>query len=99
MDQHGHELAMVGNKPTPLPTVIPQVEEVGADGALLDRNDAEVSPGAKRVTFSFTGLDLHAPSRVSFRYRLDDFDKKWSDVGSDREATYTTWHPADILSV
>lgn len=88
-----HELAMVGNKPTPLPTVIPQVEEVGADGALLDRNNAKVSPGAKRVTFSFTGLDLHAPSRVSFRYRLDGFDKTWSDVGSDREATYTNLAP------
>jgi ligand-binding sensor domain-containing protein/signal transduction histidine kinase len=88
-----HELAMVGTKPTPLPTVIPQVEEVSADGALLDRNNAKVSPGAKRVTFSFTGLDLHAPSRVRFRYRLDDFDKTWSDVGSDREATYTNLSP------
>jgi hypothetical protein len=59
-----HELAMIGTKPTSLPTVIPHVEEVSADGVLLDRNQAKVSPGAKRLSFSFTGLDLHAPSRV-----------------------------------
>jgi ligand-binding sensor domain-containing protein/signal transduction histidine kinase len=88
-----HELAMVGTKPTPLPTVIPNVEEVSADGALLDRNNPKISPGAKRLRFSFTGLDLHAPSRVRFRYRLDDFDKTWSEAVSDREATYTNLTP------
>ena len=88
-----HELAMVGTKPTPLPTVIPHVEEVRADGALLDRNNPKVSPGAKRLSFSFTGLDLHAPSRIRFRYRLDDFDKTWSDAAGDREATYTNLTP------
>jgi signal transduction histidine kinase/ligand-binding sensor domain-containing protein len=88
-----NELAMVGMQPTPLPTVIPHVEEISADGALLDRNHAEVPPGARRLSFSFTGLDLHAPKRVRFRYRLDDFDKTWSDVGSDREATYTNLAP------
>jgi ligand-binding sensor domain-containing protein/signal transduction histidine kinase len=88
-----HELAMIGTKPTSLPTVIPHVEEVSADGVLLDRNQAKVSPGAKRLSFSFTGLDLHAPSRVRFRYRLDDFDKAWSNVVHDRTATYTNLAP------
>jgi ligand-binding sensor domain-containing protein/signal transduction histidine kinase len=88
-----HELAMIATKPTPLPIVIPNVEEVSADGALLDRSNAEVPPGVKRLNFSFTGLDLHAPSRVRFRYRLDDFDKTWIDVAGDREATYTNLAP------
>jgi ligand-binding sensor domain-containing protein/signal transduction histidine kinase len=90
-----HELAIIGAKPTPLPIVIPHVEEVTADGVLLDRNNAEVPPGVKRLNFSFTGLDLHAPSRVRFRYRLDDFDKTWSDVVSDRGATYTNLAPGE----
>lgn len=88
-----HELAMIGTKPIPLPMVIPHVEEVSADGASLDLNNAEVSPGTKRLRFSFTGLDLHAPSRVRFRYRLDPFDKAWGDVVNDREATYTNLAP------
>jgi ligand-binding sensor domain-containing protein/signal transduction histidine kinase len=88
-----HELAMIATKPTPLPIVIPHVEEVSADGALLDRSNAEVPPGVKRLNFSFTGLDLHAPSRVRFRYRLDDFDKTWIDVANEREATYTNLAP------
>ncbi len=87
------ELAMIGNNPAPLPIVIPHVEQVSADGTLLDRNDAEVSSGTKRLSFSFTGLDLHAPSRIRFRYRLDDFEKNWSDPTSDREATYTNLAP------
>ena len=88
-----HELAMIGAKPISFPTVIPHVEEISADGAFLDRNNAEVSPGTKRLSFSFTGLDLHAPSRVRFRYRLDGFDKTWSDAIHDREATYTNLPP------
>ena len=87
------ELAMIGTRPVPFPTVIPHVEEVSADGTFLDRNHAQVSPGTKRISFSFTGLDLHAPSRVRFRYRLDNFDKTWSDVVNNRETTYTNLAP------
>jgi ligand-binding sensor domain-containing protein/signal transduction histidine kinase len=92
-----HELAMVGTKPMPFPVVIPHVEEVSADGKSLDRGNARVSPDAKRLSFSFTGLDLHAPSRVRFRYRLDNFDKAWSDVVRDREATYTNLAPGKYI--
>ncbi|AXC16399.1 putative two-component system sensor kinase (plasmid) [Acidisarcina polymorpha] len=88
-----HELAMIATHPTPIPIVIPHVEEVSADGALLDRSSADVPPGVKRLNFSFTGLDLHAPSRIRFRYRLDDFDKTWIDVVNEREATYTNLAP------
>lgn len=88
-----HELAMIATTPTPLPIAIPHVEEVSADGALLDRSSADVPPGVKRLNFSFTGLDLHAPSRIRFRYRLDDFDKTWIDVANEREATYTNLAP------
>jgi signal transduction histidine kinase len=88
-----HALARTGTQVSALPAVIPHVEEVSADGTSLDLNNAKVSPGTKRLSFSFTGLDLHAPSRVRFRYRLDDFEKTWSDVVPQREATYTNLSP------
>ena len=88
-----HELAMASNARAALPSVIPHVEEVSADGVFLDPDKAKVPPGAKRISFSFTGLDLHAPTRVRFRYRLDDFDKTWSNTGFDRGATYTNLAP------
>ena len=71
-----------------VPPVIPHVEEISADGMLLDREGTQAPPGARRLSFSFTGLDLKSPSRVRFRYRLDSVDKDWSEVTSKREATY-----------
>ena len=88
-----HELAMIESNQAPLPLVIPHIEEIRADGVLLDSNNAKVMPGAKRLSFSFTGLDLHAPQRVRFRYRLDDFDKSWSNTVRDQTATYTNLAP------
>ena len=88
-----HALARTGSQVSVLPAVIPHVEQVNADGTSLNLNHAKVSPGTKRLSFSFTGLDLRAPSRVRFRYRLDDFEKNWSDVVPQREATYTNLPP------
>jgi len=90
-----NELAVTGNEPGPFPVVIPHVEEVTADGVQLDRDNLRVPAGSKRISFTFTGLDLHAPSKVRFRYRLDDFDKSWSDVTFDRQATYTNLAPGN----
>jgi signal transduction histidine kinase len=87
------EVARVGSSPEHMLGAIPQVEEVTADGALLGGNSPKAPAGAKRLTFAFTGLDLHTPSRVRFRYRLDNFDKSWSAVVSDRQATYTNLPP------
>jgi ligand-binding sensor domain-containing protein/signal transduction histidine kinase len=87
------ELATTGSEAGALPSVIPHVEGVTADGVVLDRDNLHVPAGTKRLGFAFTGLDLHAPSKVRFRYRLDNFDKSWSDVTSDRQATYTNLSP------
>jgi ligand-binding sensor domain-containing protein/signal transduction histidine kinase len=101
-DAHGqvwmtaaNEVAVTGNEPGPFPVVIPHVEDVTADGVGLDRDNLRVPAGSKRLSVTFTGLDLHAPSKVRFRYRLDDFDKSWSDVTFDRQASYTNLAPGN----
>jgi signal transduction histidine kinase len=43
----------------------------------------------QRFTFSYAGLSLSVPERVRFRYRLDGFDRDWSEPVAEREATYT----------
>jgi len=45
------------------------------------------------VTFSYSGVSLAAPDRIRFRYRLDGFDRGWSEPGSTREAVYTNLAP------
>jgi ligand-binding sensor domain-containing protein/signal transduction histidine kinase len=48
---------------------------------------------AHRLTFGFTGLSFAAPERVRFRYRLDGFDRGWSEPTSMRQAIYTNLPP------
>jgi ligand-binding sensor domain-containing protein len=72
------------------------VERVVADGRAVARPDggeARVPPGEGRLEFQFTALSYLAPEKVRFSYRLEGFDKEWSEPGSKREATYTNLPP------
>ena len=69
------------------------VEEVSADGNAVDPNDTTIPPGRARITFAFAALSLSAPDRVRFRYRLDGFDRDWSEPVSERQAVFTNLGP------
>jgi PAS domain S-box-containing protein len=43
-----------------------------------------VPPGASRIEIGYTALSFTAPEKVRFRYRLEDLDQDWIDVGSRR---------------
>ena len=47
-----------------------------------------VPAGFHRVQFDYTGLNLRAPDRIRFRYRLDGFDSQWREVGQERTAVF-----------
>ena len=73
---------------------IAHVESVLADSSAIDvAEPVRVPPSPKRITFSYTGLNLAAPERVRFRYRLDGFDPSWSEPTASREAVYTNLSP------
>ncbi len=66
------------------------IESVSADGALLPMNTpATLTPNAQRIVIDYTALSLSAPESLSFRYRLDGYDRDWHDAGRQREAVYT----------
>jgi signal transduction histidine kinase len=75
---------------------IAQIEEISADGTVI-----RLDPGAKiparrqRVAFGYTGLGLATPERLKFRYRLDGFDRAWSEPSTARQAVYTNLGPGD----
>jgi ligand-binding sensor domain-containing protein len=72
-----------------------QVQAVAADGVAADLHRPIRIPATKqRVTFSYAGLSLSVPERVRFRYRLDGFDREWSEPTAAREAVYTNLAPA-----
>jgi ligand-binding sensor domain-containing protein/signal transduction histidine kinase len=73
---------------------IAHVQGIIADGMPVDlENKAVVPGGSRRVTFAYTGLSLAFPEGVRFRYRLDHFDRDWSEPVSGREAVYTNLGP------
>jgi ligand-binding sensor domain-containing protein/signal transduction histidine kinase len=77
--------------PTP---VLVQIEAVIADGnALYLRTSPKVPAGREKITFRFVGLSLANEERVRYRYRLDDFEKSWSEPGVAREVTYNGLGP------
>jgi ligand-binding sensor domain-containing protein/signal transduction histidine kinase len=61
--------------------------------ALASAPDAEdaplkIAPGRGELDFRYTALDLQAPERIRFKYRLEGMDADWVDAGDRREAHY-----------
>jgi ligand-binding sensor domain-containing protein/class 3 adenylate cyclase len=54
-------------------------------------------PGLEKLEIDYTGLSLVAPRRVRFKYRLEGFERGWSDVGGRRTAYYTNLPPGDYV--
>jgi signal transduction histidine kinase len=53
----------------------------------------QVPPGRQRLAFHYAGLSLSVPERVRFKYRLDGFDRDWSQPVSARDTVYTNLGP------
>ena len=52
------------------------------DGA----SSVQAPPGKGKLEIHYTALSFVAPTRVSFRYKLEGFDKEWTDAGPRRAA-------------
>jgi signal transduction histidine kinase len=74
------------------------VEEVSADGQPIDRHGTrQIPPGRRRITLTYAGLSLAVPERVMFRYRLDGFDRDWSEPVTERQTVYTNLSPGSYV--
>jgi signal transduction histidine kinase/ligand-binding sensor domain-containing protein len=68
----------------------PVIERVLVDGKVAaPAMVAAILPGAERVEFEFSGVDFATPERLRFRYRVDGYEDRWSEAGSNRIASYT----------
>ncbi len=78
--------------PLPLPPVV--INEVMVDGRSIAVNGPVVMrPNSGRLEVSYAPILLHSQDGVRFRYRLDGFDKDWTDATSRRVASYTNLPP------
>jgi ligand-binding sensor domain-containing protein/signal transduction histidine kinase len=72
------------------------VEDVSADGTPYDvRKPIAIPSSRRRIAFGYAGLSLSVPERVRFRYRLDGFDRDWSNPVTERQAVYTNLGPGE----
>ncbi len=70
------------------------VEQLAADGVSVDmRAPIRLPSSRRRIVIGYAGLSLAVPERVRFRYRLDGFDRDWSEPVSERQAVYTNLAP------
>jgi ligand-binding sensor domain-containing protein/signal transduction histidine kinase len=73
---------------TPLPPVV--IQEVLVDGRREQAGGAlAIEPGRSRLEISYAPILLHSQDGARFRYKLEGFDKNWTDASSRRVATYT----------
>ena len=76
-----------------LPALL-RVETVTVDGKDVRlEQPIQVPSGEHRIVFHYLGLTLATPERVRYRYWLDGFDRGWSEVTSNREATFANLGP------
>jgi ligand-binding sensor domain-containing protein/signal transduction histidine kinase len=76
----------------PAPPVV--IEETTVNGERVEPSAiVEIAPGQKNLEFTYSGLTFLQPNRITFRYILEDFDKKWISAGTRREAFYTNLPP------
>jgi transcriptional regulator with PAS, ATPase and Fis domain/ligand-binding sensor domain-containing protein len=82
--------------PSPIDSVPPPViiEEVRVDRVRVDSHSTVViPPGHSDLEIHYTALNLAAPERTRFRYRLAGYDSNWNDAGVRRVAYYTNVKP------
>ncbi|MCW3099489.1 MAG: diguanylate cyclase with beta propeller sensor, partial [Chthonomonadaceae bacterium] len=77
----------------PPPVVI---ERIVLDKKSIDaRNVHRVLPGKGDIEVHYSALEFSDGERVTFRYRLEGYDKDWVEAGTRRIAYYTNLPPRD----
>lgn len=74
------------------------IQEVVADRVTIPLDsEIHIGPGLQNLEIHYSGLSLLAPTKVQFRYMLENWDKDWIDVGGRRVAYYNNLPPGDYL--
>ena len=77
---------------TPTPVVIERLEVDDVEQPLLTA-PVTIAPGHRSLAITYAGLSYRTPSRTSYRYRLEGFDRQWIEAGPRRSAFYTNLPP------
>src|SRR6185436_17267848 len=78
----------------------PQVQgpeaKIKSPPSKADFDRVRIEPNRRRVIkIRYTANTLAAPERVTFHYRLRNYDKDWREVGQERVAFYNNLRPGN----
>lgn len=60
------------------------------DGRKVElKSENDFKSSIKRFTFNYTAISLYEPERISFKYKLEGFDKEWIEASNERTISYT----------
>jgi ligand-binding sensor domain-containing protein/signal transduction histidine kinase len=82
-----HLSAVNGQPEEPPPVVIDQVLVDGLERT--PTGSLALKPDNRKVQFNYTAVSLRSPEDIRFRYKLEGFDKEWTESGDRREVYYT----------
>jgi ligand-binding sensor domain-containing protein/signal transduction histidine kinase len=68
-------------------------EALADDRAVPLGRDLQLRPGSGKLEIRYTAIRLRAPELTRFKYRMENFEKDWTDAGSRRVAYYTNIPP------
>jgi ligand-binding sensor domain-containing protein/signal transduction histidine kinase len=86
-------------KPNPHPPPV-TLDLVLIDGQLLERSGLEDRPvvvpaGREQLEIHYSGLNLTAPGRVRFKYRMEGHETAWVEAADSRVARYSKLPPGN----
>jgi signal transduction histidine kinase/ligand-binding sensor domain-containing protein len=58
-------------------------------GTALPAAGLQLEPDHRRLDLDFSALSFSTPKNVRYRYRLENFDDRWIEAGTDRHVTYS----------
>ncbi len=66
------------------------IEQIQIDGKLQPENEfLEINPNQENTEIKFTAISWQRPQQIKFKYRLENLDKDWIDVGTRRTAYFS----------
>ena len=70
------------------------IQDIFADRHRIDpAGPLTLAAGTKTLEFRYAGINLAAPEKVHYQYRLEGFDRDWIDAGTRRMASYANLKP------
>ena len=77
--------------------IVARIDSVTAAGEQANMNAPLKFSGNQNINFNYASTSLSTPERVRFRYKLDNYDRGWSDIVASRQVIYSHLSPGSYI--